>query len=251
MDDAPLEFELHSYVDGVLDEEAMARIEQYLLVHPDMAAKVQAYLRDKRSLRDYASDAPLPPSAAIGKLQGQLAKRLKRPKFLRWPQAAVWAFVFATAGWLSHTVYAHLADKADFGHEMAVAHNLAAEGLTTPTPVAQDQVTKLFARIGEPARLPDLRRFGMRAVAAQLLPSDQGPILHILYRNSAGATLSYFLQHDHKAAEVPLQILHPEGMTMASWQHDYSRHAVAAPLSDVEVKGIAEHLNAALGSPGA
>jgi anti-sigma factor RsiW len=247
MEDTPLEFELHGYVDGVLDDEAMARVEKYLLENPDAAAKVKEYLREKRHLRDFASeDLVLQPSSAIHSLETRLAKRLKRPRFLRWPQAAVLAIAFVGSGWFGHTAYSDFVNGPRYTDEIVVAHALTSADPSEVGSIAHDRLSKLFSRIGEPVRLPDLSRFGLAAVGAQLLPSGEGPVLHILYRNRDGEALSYFLYHDTRPDEVPLNILHPSGVTMAYWQHDYSRHAVTAPMSDIEIKDIALFLDSVL-----
>lgn len=244
MDDTPMEFELHGYVDGVLDEEAMARVEQYLLENPDAAARVKEYLREKRHIRDFALEEIWPASsAAINKMEKRLEKRLKRPRILRWPHAAVVAFVCAVSGWFGHTVYKEIIGQPEFADEFVVAHALTSSDPSEVGPVAQDRLARLYSRIGEPARLPDLSRFNLMPVGAQLLPSGEGPVLHILYRNPEGETLSYFLYHEKRPDKVPLHILHPSGMTMAYWQNDYSRHAVTAPMSDIEITDIALYLD--------
>ncbi|HZW59997.1 MAG TPA: hypothetical protein VFE85_06870, partial [Woeseiaceae bacterium] len=107
------------------------------------------------------------------------------------------------------------------------------------------RISKLYSRIGELERLPDLERFGYQPIGAQLLPSDEGAMLHIPYRNAKGMTVSYFLLHDNERAEIPRHVLHREGVTMVYWQHNHSRYAVAAPLEDRELSHIAAFLDSA------
>jgi anti-sigma factor RsiW len=115
-------------------------------------------------------------------------------------------------------------------------------------PLTGDRVAKLFSRIGEAQRVPDLRRLGLEPVGAQLLPSDEGIVLHIPYRDAAGNTVSYFLLHENDEAEVPPHIVHREGVTMAYWQHQRSRYAVAAPVPDDELSRIAVSFDVAVSS---
>jgi len=251
MEDEPLEFELHGYVDGALDEESMARVEQYLLENPAAAAKVRDYLEEKRHIRDYATEqASLKPSAAIQKLERELARRLRRPRFFRWPHAAVIGLAFATAGWLTLTTYPSFSSGPEFTDEILGAHALTSAYPSEVGPLSEERLTRLFSRIGEPARLPDLGGFGFEAVGAQLLASDEGPVLHILYRGNEGQTMSYFIYHDSKPDEVPFHMLHPKGLTMMYWQHDYSRYAVAGPLPDAQMETIARHLDSSLARKG-
>ncbi len=247
MNDEPMEFELHGYVDGVLDEEAVIRVEEYLLENPSEATRVRAYLKEKRHIRDYAAGQMAPePSLSINKLESELALRLRRPQFFRWPQAAVLALVFVVSGWLGTTIIPRLTGQPAFTDEIIVAHGLMSEDSSEAGSVAQERLDKLFSRIGEPARLPDLSTFGLQAIGAQLLASDEGPVLHVLYRGDGGQTMSYFLYHDSKSDEVPLHTLHPKGVTMVYWQHAYSRYAVAGPMSDEDMEAIALHLDSSL-----
>jgi anti-sigma factor RsiW len=97
----------------------------------------------------------------------------------------------------------------------------------------------MFALIGEQARVPDLKALGLEPVAAKLVASDEGPVLQVAYRNAAGAFVSFFVLHDDRSDEMPQHMLHRHGITLVYWQHDHSRYAVAAPLSDEQVKQIA------------
>lgn len=104
-------------------------------------------------------------------------------------------------------------------------------------------MTKLFARVGASERLPDLAPFGFEPIGAELVPSDDGILLHVPYRDKQGTTMSYFLVHDSEVAEVPRHILHRDGVTLAYWQHKNERYAVAAPLSDDEISRIAAYVD--------
>lgn len=241
-DDLPLEFELHGYVDGALDDEAMARVEKHLQEHPETAAKVREYLQQKSHIRAYAqipeATAPVP---EIDKLQRQLARRLKRQTLFRWPRVAVVALVFV-AGWLGHVAYLPLFESPRFTDEVIQAHMLATTTPLQATQISTDALTALFSRIDEEQRLPDLRSIGLEPVAAQLLPSERGAMLHIAYRNSAGTIISYFLLHEEEEAYTPRHILRRNGITMAYWQYERSRFALAGPLPGGQLERIAEHI---------
>src|SRR5690606_10458263 len=91
-----VELELHAYVDGDLDDEAMTRVEEYLASNPDTAAKVRAYLQQKDELRRFAraqTSTEEPP--ALRDLGKKLARRLKSGHFFPWRLAVVMPLVFA------------------------------------------------------------------------------------------------------------------------------------------------------------
>ncbi|MEQ9562881.1 MAG: hypothetical protein RLN69_10195, partial [Woeseiaceae bacterium] len=127
--------------------------------------------------------------------------------------------------------------------EAVHAHLLMSGDPSEVLPISQARMSKLFSRIGELERLPDLGRFGFEAVGAQLIPSDEGAVLHVLYGDASNRKVSYFLLHDRNVAEVPLHLLHRDGVTMAYWQHQHSRYALAAPLTDDQITEIATFLD--------
>jgi anti-sigma factor RsiW len=246
--DTDLELELHAYVDGDLDEESMARVEAYLRSNPDAAAKIHDYLRQKDDLKRAASQrTPLDESPALAELGRHLAKRLQRGSRAAWrrPVAVAVLFIF---GWLSHTFYAPLAQVPAFANEVVQAHLLTSTDISEIPPISPERISKLFSRIGEIERLPDLRAFGFEPVGAQLLPSDEGAVLHVPYRDEKGVLVSYFLLHDEDDDELPRHILHKNGITMVYWQHHHSRYALAAPLADEHISRIATFLDSPQGA---
>jgi anti-sigma factor RsiW len=240
-----IEFELHAYVDGDLDEDAMARVEAYLRKKPETAAKIRDYLQQKDDLRGFAQrQATVVESPAIYALGKKLAKRLRPGNLFGWKRVMVMMVLFI-AGWLGHTLYIPLVDGPGFTNEIVQAHLLTSSDLTEVLPISQARISKLFSRIGELEKLPDLRRFGFEAIGAELVPSDEGTVLHVLYRDAGNTTVSYFLLHDSEEAEVPRHLLHRDGVTMAYWQHDHSRYAVAAPMTDDRISKIVSFLDSA------
>lgn len=242
-EDLDLEFELHAYVDGDLDEENMSRVEAYLRDNPDAAARVRDYLRQKDLLRAVARSGNGPDaSPQIHELTQRLARRLRPNRMWRWQRSLVVAAMFA-AGWIGHMVYQPLAEGPKFTEEAVQAHLLTSIDPSEVLPISNERLAKLFSRVGTGERLPDLRTFGFEPIGAELVPSDGELLLHVPYRDANGTTISYFLVYDHEVAEVPRHILHRDGVTLAYWQHDHERFAVAAPLSDAEISRIATYLD--------
>ncbi|WP_339860332.1 hypothetical protein [Paremcibacter congregatus] len=244
MTDRPLEVELHSYVDGLLDEEAMNRVEEYLLENKVVASEVQKYLVDKRNIRKFVDmETGLQPSATVKRLEDQLARKLKRKRFTQWHYAAVLAMVMTASGWVGHDVYQSIYNGPWFTDEIAVAHNLTSLEPGETRPLSTETVQGLFSRIGEPAELPDLTEFGLAPSGARLVPSYEGLVLQVTYRGAHNESLSYFLLHDNKQEELPLRILHRPNVSVAYWQHAFSRYAIVSPMSDEKVRNIADYMD--------
>lgn len=242
--DIDLEFELHAYVDGDLDEDTMTRVEDYLRRNPGAAAKVRDYLEQKDALRRFAREEVASECAPdVYELGRKLAIRLQPDTWFGWRRTTVMAALFL-AGWLAHLAYVPLVEGPGFTNEIVQAHILTSTDLEEVPPLSNERISRLFGRIGEMERLPDLRQFGFEPVGAQLMPSDEGAVLHIPYRDNTGKIVSYFLLHDRDEAEVSRHILHKEGVTMVYWQHDHSRYALAAALKDEEISRIASFLDA-------
>jgi anti-sigma factor RsiW len=92
-------------------------------------------------------------------------------------------------------------------------------------------------------RLPDLRQFGFEPIGAQLIPTDEGMVLHVPYRDASGTVISWFLLHDADEAEVRRQIMHRNGVSIVSWQHNHSRYVMAATLADEQLSQLAEFVD--------
>jgi anti-sigma factor RsiW len=222
--------ELHSYVDGALDDEGMAAIERYLEGEPQVAAKVRDYLQHKAHIRAYAENAAaVSPSRALDDLEKQLAKHLNPTKLWTWPRLGVLSALFA-AGWIGHSLYAPLAADPAYTDEVIQAHLLAATVPIQLTPVSPEQLGNLFTRIGERQMVPDLSALGLQPAAAQLVPTDEGFALQLTYQGSNGDLVSYFVLHDdYGEDEVAPHSVQRDGITLVYWQHRRSRYAVAAP----------------------
>jgi anti-sigma factor RsiW len=240
-----LDFELHAYVDGDLDEEAMARVEEYLARNPDTAAKVRAYLRQKDDLRKFArAEATEKEPPALRALARKLARRLKPGSIFPSRLAVVMPVMFA-AGWLGHVAYAPLLEGPEYTNEVLQAHLLTSTDPAEILPLSPERTAKLFARINEMERLPDLHQFGFEPIGAQLIPTDEGMVLHVPYRDSSGTVISWFLLHDADEAEIRRTILHRQGVSIVSWQHDHSRYVMASALADEQLSQLAEFVDRA------
>lgn len=242
-EDLDLEFELHAYVDGDLDEDTMARVEKYLRGNAEAAARVREYLEQKNTLRKLARSAdPMTDSPRIDELRRRLAQRLRPARRWGWQRSLIVAAMFV-AGWTGHMLIQPLLDGPGFTEEAVQAHILTTVDPGEVLPISQERLARLFVRVGSNRRLPNLAAFGFEPIGAELVPSDEGILLHVPYRDQRGTTISYFLLHAREVAEVPRHILHRDGVTLAYWQHQNERYAVAAPLGDDEVARIVTYLD--------
>jgi hypothetical protein len=70
-------------------------------------------------------------------------------------------------------------------------------------------------------------------------------LLHVPYRDASGTVISWFLLHDVDEAEIRRTIMHRQGVSIVSWQHDHSRYVIAAVLADEQLSQLAEFVDLA------
>jgi anti-sigma factor RsiW len=226
----PLELELHSYVDGALDDEGMAAIERYLESEPQAAATVRDYLLQKAHIRAHADNATATrPSRAVEELTNRLARRLRPTRRWSFTRLALMPALLAL-GWIGHYAYAPLAADPAYTDEAIHAYLLAATVPLQPMPPSPERIGDLFMRIGERQNVPDLSELGLRPWAAQLVPTDEGFAVQLTYRGDNGELLSYFVLHDaHGEDEIAPHAVRRNGVTLVYWQHSHTQYAVAGP----------------------
>lgn len=155
-----LEYQLHAYVDGDLDEDSMSRVEEYLRKNPEMAAKIRDYLRQKDDIRGFASrEAVSDDAPALRGLATKLANRLKPRRQSRW-RRPILVSVLLAGGWLGHAPYGPLAEGPRFAREIVQAHRLSSSDPGEMLPMSPERLSRLFSRTGEEQRVPDLRGLG-------------------------------------------------------------------------------------------
>jgi anti-sigma factor RsiW len=194
---APLENDLHAYVDGWLAEEQRGEVEAFLEAYPQEQARVRAYQEQNRSLHD-CYDAvlaePIPE-------RWQMPPR--RWRFAVKPVAAAlaWIFVGGLLGWLLRgEVISRSAKDLDFARQAALAHTVYVPEVRHPVEVTAEQeehlVRWLSKRLGGTLKVPHLVDLGYELVGGRLLPGDQGPVAQFMYQESSGRRLTLYVKTD-------------------------------------------------------
>lgn len=241
-----LELELHAYVDGNLDDEGMARVEEYLRNNPEVAVRVWSYLEQKDDIRRFAiREAAGEEAPSSDRLVRTLAKRLQSRKAGNRGKRVLAAALLLVAGWLGHGFWNTHMGEPHFIAEVVQAHLLSISDPGEIPPLSSERLSRMFARVGEWEHLPNLSEQGFEPVGAELLPSSEGIVLHIPYRRTDGAMISYFLLHLNEEAEVQPHRLTREGVNLVYWQHDHARYALASPLPDQQLASLVDSIESA------
>jgi anti-sigma factor RsiW len=197
------ETDLHAYVDGHLDAEKQAAVENWLAAHPEDQERVAAYRQLRDSIR--AAYDPVLEESVPANLQRALRPA---PAWRRAALAAGWVAlglaVGVTAGWWLHDSRPAPASVSDGGAAMArraaVAHATYSPEVRHPVEVGADQEAHLTAwlskRLGAPVRAPKLEHVGYSLVGGRLLPGDTGPVAHFMYQCQAGTRVTLYVRTD-------------------------------------------------------
>jgi len=206
------EDELHAYVDGLLGAERRAQVRQWLLDHPEHAARVDAFRRQNDQLRALFKavlDEPVPARLL----------RAAAPRFgAAWQRLAAGVLVAllgGVAGWQLRAqapvtmAQAPAADaggretSAAFARRAAVAHAVYAADQRRPVEIDAGHEDQLVAwvskRMGDPIRPPHLQALGYTLDGGRLLPGASGPVAQFMYTNGEGRRLTLYVANDLRA----------------------------------------------------
>ncbi|HET7776248.1 MAG TPA: anti-sigma factor [Azospira sp.] len=206
------EAELQAWADGRLPAERQAAVDVYLAQQPEEAARLQAYRRQTRQLRELFEPtlretvpdtltravphrAP-PPAPGRALFPGPTLGRLAAGILL--------ALSGAAGGWLARDRMPAAPSMAALPHQAAVAHVVYSPEVRRPVEVGADQEGQLVAwlskRLGTPVQAPRLGSLGYELIGGRLLPGNSGPVAQFMYHDGGGQRLTLYI-----STEVPGQ----------------------------------------------
>lgn len=202
------EGELHAFVDGELAGDRHAAVEQWLVTHPDDAARVAAWFAQGEAVRvRYGAVAEEPVPARFD------LDELTRGGRGRWKAIAAAAVIIAfvggsAAGWFGRGAW----DGAGLPAKMIIAdaidaHRLYIAEVRHPIEVPADAshlIPWLSRRVGSSIRAPDLATFGLKLLGGRLLPGPNGPAALFMYEGASGDRFTLYCAR----SAVPQTALH-------------------------------------------
>jgi len=238
------ETDLQAYVDDQLDAAARLEVADYLVRHPDVAARIVADLRLRDAMRALAEteDRPVPPRLAdeARRLDAALGRRRIVAALARALPvgAAVGVAVFAAATWQvasfaprARAAVPALVEEALMSKRTAL---MRADMPSQPEAAHFDrQAVHRATRIEVPALPSD-----WRILDAQVFPSDYGPSLQMVIDTGADEPVSLFAART--SADIPEtpQTEVVDGQAVGFWSHDGTAYALSG---DQPARQIAEH----------
>jgi anti-sigma factor RsiW len=220
------EDDLHAYVDGLLDPERRRSVEQYLMAHAGIAARVAGWVAGRDLLRDaFAGEAgqPVPASLNLSRLAAARTRRHWAP--MRAAAGMVLSLgLGAGAGWVAHGSGA-TGGIAALGVQAADAHRAFASDTVRPVEVGAADMARNIAwvgqRLGRAVVPPDLSAAGYRLMGARMLSTAQGPACLFMYDDDHGVRISVMMRPMlDPGMQAPMRAVEDHGTAGYAWARD-------------------------------
>lgn len=240
----PNDSDLHAYVDDQLDPERRAWVEAWLASHPHEARRVDAWKQDAQRLRAALAAPALPAAPQLD--PARLRARLRRRRQSRLATAAALLVALglgSLGGWQAHDMTLAKSEKPM--QDALQAYRLFAEnGSAAPLDTAGENVRAWLGRYLHNASLPsDLDRLGLRTVGARLLSTEQGAAALVVYEDSLGHRLSFFIRPPGPANRLLPRGQRQDGELLARyWSQGNYNYAVVSRSDDPTVEQVGQLL---------
>lgn len=206
------EADLHAYVDGQLTPARRSEVEAWLASHPDEAARVADYARQREGL--HALFDPVLGQALPRRVHEAALRPRRRWPAQAWAAGLAIAAVSAGSAWVVRGAVddqaARLAmaaaavshgDALDgFARRAAVAHVVYSPDVRRPVEVGAEQEQQLVAwlskRLGTAVKPPSLQRLGYELIGGRLLPGERGPVAQFMYHDATGQRLTLYVTRE-------------------------------------------------------
>jgi anti-sigma factor RsiW len=243
------EADLQAYVDGRIEGERRAVVEEWLAARPDEAERVAAYRRLSGEVRAaYQSLLAEQPPDYLARLAS------RRPALRRVAIAAAWVALGIALGVVATLEFRATRSDASFlaseearmAHGAAIAHAVYSPEVRHPVEVgAADEahlVAWLSKRLGAPVRAPKLDAVGMSLVGGRLLPGDSGPVAQFMYQTPNGRRLTLYLRQERSQnKETAFRYAREHNVGVFYWIDRDRGYAIASgDLSRAELLKVAD-----------
>ena len=197
------EDDLQGFVDHQLDEARRSELQSYLDAHPEIAARMAAFGRQREALRAAAApiaDEPIPPQLNVRHLVAAHRRSQAWPWRAR-AASVLLVMVGAAGGWALHgTVVERSETNGIAALAQEAADAFAVYGVDRVHPVefgAADQaqlVNWIASRIGRTVSVPDLAESGYAFMGGRLVATPHGAAGLLIYSNAQGQRLAMLVR---------------------------------------------------------
>lgn len=251
------EDDLHAFVDGQLAAERLPALLAWLQTHPEDAARVAAWQRQRLALHRLARGIELDETPRA--LTDTVLRAGRRARAFAWPQLGALALLMLALGlgggyWLGGAGQERLAAASPrFVHEAELAHSVFVPEKRHPVEVAASDeahlVQWLSKRLGAPLTVPSLEQYGFHLLGGRLLPGEGAPRAQFMYEDARGARVTVFVAvfgPGQSPAAMPMRSVSREGGESVYWTSDRYGYALNTSLKRQDADALAREVYAQL-----
>lgn len=229
--------EIHAYVDGELDAQRAAQIEQCIAVDQALAESIQSIRSQSTRLHlayDPVLDEPVPLRLS--------AARAPVARLSRYAAVLAWMSVGAAAGWFARdagTEPKHVV----LPRQAVVAHVAFAPEVRHPVEVTAAEEAHLVAwlskRLGAKVKAPKLGAFGYELLGGRLLPESGRPGAQFMYQEAGGKRLTLYVSTDVDNRDTAFRYATENGVHVFYWIDQHLGYALSGDLPKAEMLRVA------------
>jgi anti-sigma factor RsiW len=197
------EDDLHGFVDHLLDTARRSEVQIYLNAHPEIAARIAAFGRQREAVRTAAApiaDEPIPPQLNLR----HVMEARRRPRAWSWRAIAASVLLLVVGGAGGWSLRDMAIEHSETGGVAALAQEAAytfdVYGVDRSHPVefgAKDKaqlINWIASRIGRTVSVPDLTASGYAFMGGRLVATPHGAAGLLMYSNALGQRLAMLVR---------------------------------------------------------
>jgi anti-sigma factor RsiW len=247
------EDDLQAFVDGMLDDSRRAEVAAYLEAHPDVAARIENYAGQRRSLHallDPIIEEPVPTRL-------NLAHMIENRRYRGMPAwrmaAAAMVLVVAggSGGWMLRGSYQPGGEgMMSLAHEASNSYSVYASDQMRPVELRADDMPQLVdwatQRLGHKPMLPDLSKSGYRLMGGRIVSTAHGAGLMLMYDDDRGTRLVMLSRPMTAEPNMPMSPSSQGDMAGWTWAAGGMGYSLVGPMPMETLHPLANDIRAQL-----
>ncbi len=239
------EIDLHAYLDGELDPQAVAEVESWLNDHPEDAARLEDYRQHRHLLSagfDTVLQEPIP--AHLEELAARVSNQSTQKPWRRIAAALLFLALGSLIGWTAKAYWPDGPSVAQNTVDTAAgAHVVYVKEVRHPVEVGADETAHLVKwlskRLGAPLKAADLTDKGFILMGGRLLPDQGHPAAQFMYEHKTGKRLTIYQRRRGKEAETAFNFMATNSLSAFYWVEGSFSYAIVAELPRNELLAVA------------
>jgi anti-sigma factor RsiW len=245
-----LDWALHAYVDGELEDADKKLVEKELASDPETRHLVESWQRQKKQIADaYAS-------VLEEGMPGGIRAALVPPKVVLplWSIAGAIALLLILAIGAYGLVSLLPSRNAErFAENALSAHIVYASENERPVEVSANERNYLdkwlTTRFGRPIVTPDLSSRGFAFVGGRLLHEDRRPAAQLMYEDRNKRRLTVYVTPNTTGSEIPFRLREDAHLVTCYWLDEDAAYAVVGELQPRDLLPLATFIYKKMEAP--